>query len=556
MIKNCKNCDHEFITRRSSKQHCSGSCFKLYRLRPEVLKKTKERRIKSNLIKYGVDNPSKNKEIQEKAKETCLKRYGVISPSQNSKIRQKQIDTCMLLYGVSNPQQNKELQDRQKLSLYNNYGVTIPLKNKDILDKLKKTNIKRYGVDNISKTESCKNKIIETNLRKYNVRFISQHEEFKQKQIKSRLRTNYKFLISSQKFINIIPLFTEDEYCGNISYHTQYSFKCKICNSIFNDTLTSGNIPRCFKCNPICRTQSESEVFNFLKISLPNEDIISNDRTILHGKELDIYIPSLKLAIEYDGLFWHSELGGKKYKNYHLNKTIECEKMGIRLIHIFEDEWLYNKELVQRKLLHIINKNSKEKIYARKCNIEVIPANICNIFLDKNHIQGCDKSSIRLGAYYKNELISVMTFGPLRIATGYKSKKDYWEMYRFCTLSEKSVVGIGGKLASYFIKKYDPEYIISYADVRWSTNMYNNLYKILNFSFIKQTAPNYWYLEKNCNKRIHRFNFQKHILKKIFPSFNPKLTEWQNMQLNGYDRIWDCGCLKYEWKNDKVHDIY
>ena len=548
ILKKCKNCNVEFETSRSDKQHCSEKCFSEYRSRPEILAETISKRKASNIKKYGVDNAAKSYIVKQTAKNTCLERYGVESPTQNKDIREKQLFTLYKNYGVTNPQLNDALKHKQQDTLYKNYGVIIPLKSDIIKNVVRQTCLDLYGVDNVAKTEDVKNKIISTNLEKYGVKYISQHLEFKEKQIRSRLISHYNFLITNAKFINVIPLFSEDEYSGNIEYDKKYPFKCKKCNFEFDDTLVSGNIPRCFICNPINKTLSENEVFEFIKSILPvNTSIISGDRKILGGLELDIYIPDFKIAIEYNGLFWHSEIGGKKYKNYHLNKTNKCNELGIHLIHIFEDEWLYKNEIVKSKLRTILQQNhSIVPIYARKCEIRELDSDICNNFLNLNHIQGCDKSSIRLGAYYNNELVSIMTFGSFRIALGSTHKSNSWEMYRFCSSIDKRIIGVGGKLLSYFIKTYMPEHIISYADARWSSNV-KNVYKSLGFKFIKQTSPNYWYLMKNRNVRIYRFNFQKHLLKNMLKLFNPEMTEWQNMQLNGYDRIWDCGNFKYEW---------
>lgn len=551
MIKKCKNCEREFKTTRSAKQHCSDVCFSKYRRRADVLAETVLRRKESNLKKYGVDNPAKSEEVKEKTKATCIEKYGTTSPSQNLSIREKQVNSCLLRYGVKNPQQNSIIKSKQRNTLYNNFGVTSPLKSEELLNKVKSTNIARYGVDNISKLEETKTKISETNLLKYGVKFISQSDEFKRKQIATRLKSHYSYLVESSKFTNIIPLFSEEEYFGNVSYDTVYMFKCKICNSEFKSTLLNGNIPRCYICNPIKKTQSQTEVFEFIKSKFIDKEILFNDRKTLQGKELDIYIPHLNLAIEYNGLYWHSELGGRKYKNYHLNKTIECEKLGIRLIHIFEDEWIYKKDIIKGKLLHIMNKNECQKIYARQCEIRLVAASISNTFLNNTHIQGSDNSSIRLGAYYKDELVAIMTFGCLRMVLGNKSKENNWELYRFSTLADKRIVGIGGKLFKHFMNNYAPIYVVSYADSRWSINADNNLYKSIGFEFVKRTTPNYWYIGKNYNDRIYRYNFRKHILKDIFPNFDPNLTEWKNMQLNGYDRIWDCGSFKYEWKANK-----
>jgi hypothetical protein len=272
------------------------------------------------------------------------------------------------------------------------------------------------------------------------------------------------------------------------------------------------------------------------------------NRDILHGLELDIYIPSKYIAIEVNGNFWHSEVGGHKYKNYHINKTVQCNNNGIRLIHIFEDEWIENEAIVKSRLKHILNVNDHYKsIFARKCEIKQISSSDSKLFLTDHHIQGCVNASINLGAYYNNELISVMTFGKFRSALGSKNQNsNEYEMYRFCSKSDIKVVGIAGRLLSYFIRLHNPQKIISYSDRRWGAPV-GSLYEKIGFNRISIGIPNYWYVNKDYLRRVHRFNFRKSELPSKLKTFNPQLTEWENMQLNGYDRIWDCGNFKYEW---------
>jgi len=547
MKKNCKNCNKEFNASKSSKQHCSNECFQQYRKRPEIIKETIKKRIESNLKKYGVDNAAKSNEIKEKTKQTCLKKYGVISPTLVKEIHQKQINTNLEKYGVKNPQQNKEIQKKQQETLFKNYGVTVPLKNNEIKEKIKQTCLEKYGVNNIAKLEEIKEKIKQTCLEKYGVNNPLLYGPIKDKMINGILKKHYNKILKNIKYSNIIFLFSENQYFGNISYKTKYPFQCKICNTFFEDTLISGHIPRCPNCYPPKLFYKENLLFDYLVSILPLEIIEKHNRNILDNKELDIYIPSLKLAIEFNGLYWHSDIRGKKYKNYHLNKTKKCNEKGIRLIHIFEDEWINNEEIVKSKLKYILNINNTNKIYARKCVIKEIDSNSSKIFLEKYHIQGADNSSIRIGLFYNNELISIMTFGKFRLALGYKlSKENEYELIRFCT-GEKNVIGAGGKLFSYFIKHYNPLKIISYADKRWSNS--NAFYSKIGFKLFGETKPNYWYIDKNYMHRIHRFNFRKQVLTKMLPIFDPSLTEWENMQINGYDRIWDCGNLKYEWIN-------
>jgi hypothetical protein len=261
----------------------------------------------------------------------------------------------------------------------------------------------------------------------------------------------------------------------------------------------------------------------------------------LNGKELDIYVPGKKLAIELDGLYWHSEINGKKPINYHLAKTEECENIGIQLVHIFDDEWINKQTIIKDKLKKLANV-SASSIYARKCQIREITHRECHDFLERYHLQGSDRSKIKLGAFHNNEMVSVMTFGPHRIALGNTKKSREYEMYRFCV--NKKVIGIAGKLLAYFVAHYSPKKIVTYADRRYSS-IHTSFYPKVGFKLIAKTKPNYWYT-KNYSDREYRFKYRKSELPKLLELFDPGLTEWENMQKNGYDRIWDCGHLKYE----------
>lgn len=282
-------------------------------------------------------------------------------------------------------------------------------------------------------------------------------------------------------------------------------------------------------------SKPQIEIGEFIQNVL-NLPIIQNDKKSLNGVEIDIFVPSKNIGIEYNGLFYHSEKMGK-HMTYHLDKTNLCEKNNIQLIHIFEDEWLNKSHIVKNRLRHILGCN-KNKIYARNCIVKEINSKTKNDYLNKNHLQGSDKSSIFLGAFHKDSLVAVMTFSKPRKSLGYNNKNDgTYEMVRFAT---DGVTGISSKLLNYFIKTYKPKKIITYADRRWSQG---NLYLKMGFDFIEMTKPNYFYT-LNYKTRENRFNYRKDIL--VSQGFDPSLTEREIMYNRGYDRIWDCGALKFE----------
>lgn len=266
-----------------------------------------------------------------------------------------------------------------------------------------------------------------------------------------------------------------------------------------------------------------------------------NDRTLLGGMEIDFYLKKYNLAIECDGIHWHSEFRGKD-KKYHLNKTNLCNDIGVRLIHIFENEINEKPKIVMSRLKNILNLN-KYRIAARKCVVKEIDAKIKNLFLEKYHIQGSDKALIKLGMFYKNRIVAIMTFSKNRKALGKSHIEGEWELSRYATLANFSIVGGAGKLLKYFERNWAPQKITSYADLRWSEG---NLYEKLGFTKIRRSQPNYWYFKGWKITLYHRFNFRKSELVKKLDNFNPDMTEWENMKENGWNRIWDCGNLVFE----------
>lgn len=284
----------------------------------------------------------------------------------------------------------------------------------------------------------------------------------------------------------------------------------------------------------------ELEIKEFLR----NNNIECNkNRSILNGKELDIYIPSHNLAIEYNGCKWHTEWFGKKDKYYHYNKMIECNNKGVRLIHIFEDEYMYHKDIVLSKIEHILGIHTNlPKVGARKCSIVNINKTISDKFLNINHIQGKVSASVYYGAYYNDELVAVMTF--------VKRGENEYELNRFATNNKMVVSGIADRLLKRFIKDFNPSKIISFADRRWTTNLDSNLYTKLGFTLDSCTNPDYHYYNEKVDtyKRFHKFGFRKQILHNKY-GFDMLLTEEEMVKELGYDRIWDCGLAKY------VYDI-
>lgn len=301
-------------------------------------------------------------------------------------------------------------------------------------------------------------------------------------------------------------------------------------------------------CCPMCcrngHSTKEINIYNYICELIGKDNVILGDRKILNGKELDIYIPDKKIAIEFNGLLWHSEIYSRD-KLLSFKKTEECNKKGIFLINIFEDEWDQHPDIVKDKIAYLLGKSTiTERIGARKCHIRNISMEESNAFLDRNHVQGGASATYYYGAFYKDKLVAVMLFK----RSGNNKAGDY-ELNRFATDNHIIVQGIASKMLKHFIMEQHPESIFSFADKRW-TNPNSNVYERLGFKKVDETVPTYFYTTKLYPiERFHKFGFRKKILCHKYPEVcDMSMTEREMTDRLGYMRIYDCGLIKYQYK--------
>ena len=294
--------------------------------------------------------------------------------------------------------------------------------------------------------------------------------------------------------------------------------------------------PKCFKD----KSGVEKELFEYIQSLLPSVEVEENNRTILNGKEIDVYIPSLKLGFEMNGLIWHSDKFDTD-KDYHLNKTELALEKDITLVHIFEDEWLLKNEICKsriKSLLGIID----SRIFARKCEVKMVSFLDASKFINENHLQGFAPSSVNIGLFYCNELIDIMTFGKKRVNVGAKQEEGVYELIRMCSKLNTVVVGGASKMLRYFIKNFNPRTIITYADRRWSTG---GVYEKIGFKFTHTSKPSYSYVVNK--KRANRYTLRKDVLVSKY-GCPLEMTEKEFCNSKGWYRIYDCGCLCYKWE--------
>jgi Zn finger protein HypA/HybF involved in hydrogenase expression len=287
----------------------------------------------------------------------------------------------------------------------------------------------------------------------------------------------------------------------------------------------------CPTCGKIYSFQQRemNEYINSLGVSTIENFKLEN------GKHLDIFCPELNIAFEYNGLIWHSE----KFNTdslYHLGKTVAAKKEGVRLIHIFEDEWLFYKDRVCLYIKTVLGKNTN-KLDARKLVLDdKCTWRETTDLLEQIHMQGsCAPASLCYGLRdaKTNELLSVMVFNGRDVKTG------ELELIRFCS---KGVIRGGfTRLLTRAITNLKPNSIISFSDTRISDGA---VYFKNQFSYIGEVTPRYWYTKNK--QRFNRRGFQKQYLDKKLKTYDPNKTERDNCFINGYYRIWDCG--KKKWK--------
>ena len=458
--------------------------------------------------------------ISTSIKRYCSKKCANTDPEIKSKIANSQKLTWNIKYNGKHPMSTSETQMRHKNSIREKYNVDHVLQLDTFQSKVKETKLNKYG----SETYNNLSKAKRTKLIKYGSETFNGHGK----------RTVTKFQTILESWRHLTPLFSENEFTG-VSNGQIYKFKCNECNYEFSRSLDNGYIPRCKACamkiHVNTQSKGEKEIIEYIK-SLIDLPIIERDRTILTGKELDIYMPDKKIAIEFNGVYWHSE-SKLKSKIYHLRKTMSCANHGIQLLHIYDYQWNVKQEII--KSLISSKLGCADKIFARKCELKVVNAVVKRNFLNETHIQGTCNSSVNLGLYFNNELVALATFGKSRY-----DKKYEWELLRYSSKLQTTVVGGFSKLIKHFIEMYQPKNILTYCDRNTSVG---NLYLKTGFKLIGTTGPNYFYFKDHSV--FSREQYQKHTLHKKLSVYAADLTEYENMQLNGFDRFWDCGNFKF-----------
>ena len=521
-----------------------------------------------NLRTHGTEHHNQSPIVKERNKLKFLEEYGVESIFQVPEVKAKIEATNLERYGVVNPLENKDIQDKCRNTLEERYGVSHSFEEGPIRDKASQTVKDRYGVNSYSQTQEYKDKYISTSLERYNVPNPMQSEEILNK-VKSTNLERYgsecvfqsdyaKELIAKKRYEvrnseeHILTRISKAEEAYELSYvrhfrrpsdnETVIIYKCKLCGD--EVTFCQKDDPRhpyCHSCSSKGQSIQESEIKKFLTDLLPNDLLLMHNRSILHGKELDFYLPSHHLAIEFDGTYWHDGVDNSY-------KFEECKKSGIRLIRITEYDWWQRREKIQSLLKSALGIYDV-KLGARKCTVKPISTEEYRTFMEDYHLQGYAPASVKLGLFYNDKLIQVEGYGTYRYSD--KDSAPEWELIRECSLPGYQIFGGKSKIQAYFIENYNPTSILSYCH---KDKFSGKSYEACGYKLIKETSPGYLYYRDGYE--YSRIVFQKYKMESLvgtlLDSFDPELTEFENMDLNDYSRLYDYGNYVYLWEVNNV----
>ena len=419
--------------------------------------------------------------IFENMCKTSMKLYGTDSNHVPGTVERRK-RTCKEKYGAENVMRLDEFKDKLKRSFKDKYGADSPFRIPEIKKKRDETMKAKYGDSSYFRSKMPTETVSLLRCREKYGEYLDAHEKRTEEQIA-------KDLNCSQSLVQKVTL--------------DYGFLDKV---ITNPQSSS----------------KEKEIRELLDGW--GVDYVTNDRSVLDGKEIDLYVPSKKIGIEFNGDYWHSSLF--QNKDYHFEKSKLAESKGVRLIHIYEYEWNSMRGKIEQ-LLRIALGVAGKKIYARQCEVREITNDEAKPLNEAVHLQGHRPAQVTYGLYYGGELVQLMSFSRTHYNRNLKGENS-WEIIRGCPGSNNIVVGGVSRLFSHFVEEYDPDEVFSYCDFN---KFDGKSYEAIGMKFVGYTGPDKTYL-------IDGVAYKR----------NP--SKYKEYKEKAEAVIWGAGSKKYLWKKE------
>lgn len=491
----------------------------------------KNKIIKTSIKRYGTKFPNQNKSVYEKVKAGNIKKYGVANYTQTEEGRKKATERLL----------SDDVVNKRKRAVSEMWDT----RKDELVQSLRGGMLEKYGVEFASQSEEIRELSKETQFEKYGGWFLSSdiakaarvdsfgHEnyfsttEFKENLKKKRLE-ELGVEHHLQKPLMFSKLSDAEWLLKEYSKRpiTSIAEELNTTSSTVWNYLTALGIQESSH-GAKNYSEAEKEITSFVE-SL-GFSCVRNTRKIIPPVELDIYVKEKNIAIEFNGVYWHSDK--YKSKSFHQEKSLRCAELGIQLIHIWSDDWYLNekRDVIKKKLMNKLGVS--EKVYARKCSVISPSVDSVKMLYNDNHIQGFVRATSHIGLEYEGRLVACASF--------HNKGNGVWDLVRFA--SSTSVVGGFSKILAHFTKNYDFDKIVTFAHLDYS---HGNLYEKTGFEKKHITPPGMFYTKGNVRER--REGYMKHLLPTKLRCFDPDMTERENMAANGYLRVYDAGSIRYE----------
>lgn len=535
--RNCNYCGKEYFPKSSISKVCSFECSG----KSAQNEKSQGKRAKTNIERYGAENPFASEEIKARIKDINIEKYGVEYPTQDKNVRKRTEETNFKKYGVKHPLQNEEIMSKLKKTNLERYGNTCSLYNPEVRNKTRETMLERHGVETPFKSELIQKKIKKTNLERYGAKNPFQSDEIKEKIKKINFERygsdNYSSSEAAEQDLQkrvdkIIGLYNE----GKTEYEIAEVMDCEYITVrrvlLKNNIVTPGNI-----------TQINKYWAHLIQkkfgVKFEHEGKIFTNKRM----SVDLYNDDFKIAIDINPTITHSTQETPiPYRTltkvkYHQDRAIDAQENGWELIQIFDwDSEEDILELLKSKF------GMNERVYARKCVVKEINNKESNDFLNENHRQqGKANSSIQYGLFYKGKLIQVMTFSKERFSR--KRKENDYELLRLTSKKGITVVGGASKLLKAFQNSnYNPSSIKTFADFSKGSG---KSYEKMGMEYEGFANLNAFYCNIYTNE-AYKVTEVTNKFRKEYSKLN--MTQKEYMNSKDFYRINDAGNKIFKWK--------